>query len=80
MNFKMTIYRIVKCPNCAFFQVTGSQSSLKCQKCGKSKVISYLKIYYKTNNNSEAAKVLAKLKEEEAKQKGKYLEDFESVL
>ena len=74
------MFRIVRCPNCALFQVTGAKTSLKCLKCGKSKTLSHLKIYYKTNNNSEAAKVLAKLKEDSARSKNKYSEDFKSVI
>lgn len=74
------IFRVVKCPNCGFFQVTGASKSLKCQKCSKSKVISYLKIYYKSDDARLAANALEKLKEKEAKEKGKFSTEFDSVI
>ena len=73
------MYRVVKCPHCAFFQVTGDSKSLKCQRCSKSKVISYLKIYYQSEDSMAAGKALAKLKEEEHKSKSRS-DDFESVI
>lgn len=76
----MPLYRVVRCPNCAHFQVTGASKSLKCLKCNKSKVISYLKIYFKSYDPKECQIILSKLKEEEFNQKNKYSDDFESVI
>ena len=73
----MRRYKVVRCPNCSFFQVTGASSSLKCLKCGKSKVISYLKIYFQSDDAKECALKLQEFKKENAKDKS---DEFRSVL
>mgnify|MGYP001407221794 CR=1 FL=1 len=58
-------FRVVRCPSCLYFQVTGASKSLKCLKCNKSKVLSYLKIYFYSGSAKECQLVLAELKKQE---------------
>jgi len=76
----MVLFRVVKCPSCGYFQVTGAAKSLKCLKCSKTKVIPYLKVYFKSYDAKECQAMLAKFKEDEFKQKGKFSDDFDSVI
>ncbi len=72
------VYKLVRCSQCGLFQVTTSQKTLKCLKCSKSKQLSLLKIFYSTENGQDAAKMLSKLKEEEAIKKEKFTMEFSS--
>lgn len=74
------IYKVVRCPNCGFFQVTSSKTSLKCQKCNKSRVLSKVKIFYQDADARMCARVLIKVKEQVAVNMDKYSEEFESVI
>ncbi len=69
-------FRVVKCPVCVLFQVTGSSKSLKCLRCGKSKVISSLKIYFKSESAKECQLVLAELKKREFSESENNHDDF----
>ena len=59
-------YKVVRCTNCAYFQVTGSSSSLKCLKCSKSKSLKLLKIYFSSDDAKECTLVLQELKRKQA--------------
>jgi hypothetical protein len=69
-------FRVVKCLSCYLFQVTGSSKSLKCLRCGKTKVISSLKIYFKSESAKECQLVLAELKKREFSEKEENHDDF----
>jgi hypothetical protein len=70
------LFRVVKCPSCFLFQVSGSSKSLKCLGCSKSKVLSYLKIYFKSNSAKDCQVVLAELKKREFEEKENNYDDF----
>jgi hypothetical protein len=70
------LFRVVKCPSCLLFQVSGSSKSLKCLSCSKSKVLSYLKIYYKSDSARDCQVVLAELKRREFEQRENNHDDF----
>jgi hypothetical protein len=72
----MKKFRVVKCPSCYLFQVTGSSKSLKCLRCGKSKVISSLKIYFKSESAKECQLALAELKKRDFSEKEENHDDF----
>ena len=63
------IFRVVKCPSCFLFQVTGASKSLKCLRCNKTKVISSLKIFYKSGLAKECQLALSELKKKEFENK-----------
>jgi hypothetical protein len=70
------LFRVVKCPSCFLFQVSGSSKSLKCLGCSKSKVLSYLKIYFKSVSAKDCQIVLAELKKKEFEEKENNHDDF----
>ena len=70
------IFRVIKCPNCFLFQVSGSSKSLKCLKCNKSKVLSSLKIFYKSESAKNCQLVLAELKKNEFEEKENNYDNF----
>lgn len=73
-------YKIVRCPNCATWQMTTSKKTLKCIKCGKTKVLTSLKIFYHSENPQMTTKVLQELKLEKPIKDNKYSEEFESAI
>ena len=76
ISMLMKFFRVVKCPSCVLFQVTGSTKSLRCLRCNKSKVISSLKIYFKSESAKECQIVLAELKKREFSEREENHDDF----
>ena len=70
------MFRVVRCPSCMYFQVSGSAKSLKCLRCSKSKVLSSLKIFYKDGSAKNCQLVLAQLKKEEFETRENSHDDF----
>lgn len=70
------MFRVVRCSNCLLFQVTGASKALRCLRCSKSKVISSLKIYFRSESAKDCQLVLAKLKEDEFMAKDENHDDF----
>ena len=73
-------YKILRCPNCSTLQMSSAKKNLKCIKCNKSKTLSYLKIYYSSENPNLCSKILQELKLEKSKNENKYSEEFESII
>ena len=70
------MFKVVKCSNCGLFQVSGATKSLKCLKCGRTRVLSSLKVYFRSADARECQQVLAGLKEEEFMGKEGAHDDF----
>lgn len=58
------MYRVIKCPNCKYLQLSSALKTFKCVRCQKSKDISKVKIYFESRTPQEATQVLQKLKKE----------------
>jgi hypothetical protein len=69
------MFFVVKCPNCAFAQVTSAKKVFRCQKCLKTKSVSYLKKFYSCDDGREAALALQALQKKWRKQ-SEYLEFY----
>ena len=72
----MALFKVVKCPNCYLFSVSGASRTFKCQRCKKTRTFNNLRIFYKSTDPRNASEFLRKLKENNAKSKGEYFEDF----
>lgn len=73
-------YKIIKCPNCYLLQVTGASKSLKCLRCNKSRVISNLKVFFKSYSAKECQLVLGDIKKREFEECEGNHDDFFSYL
>ncbi|MCA9459743.1 MAG: hypothetical protein KC550_04310, partial [Nanoarchaeota archaeon] len=58
------MYRVIKCPNCKYLQLSSALKTFKCVKCQKSKDVNRVKVYFESRTPQEAVQVLQELKKQ----------------